>query len=111
MSILDEDFSRLFSLVSSLANVTAKNTEDITRIETSVQSLVNVTSIHQQTLELYQQRYEQDQQRYEQDQQRYEQDQQRFNAVLTEIQRQGDEIRGLQTENRRILDILINRTE
>jgi hypothetical protein len=104
MSVLDEDFSRLFSLVSSLANVTAKNTEDITRIETSVQSLVNVTSIHQQTLELYQQRYEQDQQRYEQDQQR-------FNAVLTEIQRQGDEIRGLQTENRRILDILINRTE
>jgi hypothetical protein len=97
MSILDEDFSRLFSLVSSLANVTAKNTEDITRIETSVQSLVNVTSIHQQTLELYQQRYEQDQQR--------------FNAVLTEIQRQGDEIRGLQTENRRILDILINRNE
>jgi hypothetical protein len=104
MSILDEDFSRLFSLVSSLANVTAKNTEDITRIEASVQSLVNVTSIHQQTLERYQQRYEQDQQRYEQDQQR-------FNAVLTEIQRQGDEIRGLQTENRRILDILINRNE
>jgi hypothetical protein len=102
MSTLDEDFSRLFSLVSSLATVTAKNTEDITRIEASVQSLVNVTSIHQQTLELYQQRYEQDQQRYEQDQQR-------FNAVLTEIQRQGDEIRGLQTENRRILDILINR--
>jgi two-component sensor histidine kinase len=97
MSILDEDFSRLFSLVSSLANVTAKNTEDITRIEAAVQSLVNVTSIHQQTLELYQQRYEQDQQR--------------FNAVLTEIQRQGDEIRGLQTENRRILDILINRNE
>jgi hypothetical protein len=80
MSTFDEDFSRLFSLVSSLANVTAKNTEDITRIETSVQSLVNVTSIHQQTLELYQQRYEQDQQR--------------FNAVLTEIQRQGDERRG-----------------
>jgi hypothetical protein len=104
MSILDEDFSRLFSLVSSLATVTAKNTEDITRIEASVQSLVNVTSIHQQTLELYQQRYEQDQQRYEQDQQR-------FNAVLIEIQRQGDEIRGLQTENRRILDILINRNE
>jgi hypothetical protein len=97
MSTLDEDFSRLFSLVSSLTTVTAKNTEDITRIEASVQSLVNVTSIHQQTLELYQQRYEQDQQR--------------FNAVLTEIQRQGDEIRGLQTENRRILDILINQNE
>jgi hypothetical protein len=97
MSTLDEDFSRLFSLVSSLTTVTAKNTEDITRIGASVQSLVNVTSIHQQTLELYQQRYEQDQQR--------------FNAVLTEIQRQGDEIRGLQTENRRILDILINQNE
>ena len=97
MTALEENFERLFSLVSSLATVTAKNTEDITRIETSVQSLVNVTTAHQQTLELYQQRYEQDQSR--------------FNAILTEIQRQGDEIRGLQTENRRILDILINQNE
>jgi hypothetical protein len=97
MGILDEDFSRLFGLVRSLATVTVKNIEDITRIKASVQSLVNVTSIHQQTPELYQQRYEQDQRH--------------FNAVLTEIQRQADERRGLQTENRRILDILINRNE
>jgi ABC-type transporter Mla subunit MlaD len=86
MTITEEDFSRLFSLVSSLADVTQENTEDITMLESSAQSLFNTATAHQQ-------------------------DQQHFNAVLTEIQRQGDEIRGLQTENRRILDILINRNE
>ena len=104
MANIEEDFSRLFSLVSSLAEITAKNTEDIGRTEAAVQSLVNVTSVHQQTLDLYQERHVQDQQR--------------FDAILLELRNQHAdiqeiqaEVRGLQTENRRILDQLINRND
>jgi hypothetical protein len=107
----EENFARLFNLVVSLAETTAKNTEDINRLEASVQGLVRVSTEHQDTLRLYQQRYEQDQQRYEQDQQRFNALLTSFDAVLARIDRQSDEIRGLQTENRRILDHLFNNEE
>jgi hypothetical protein len=37
--------------------------------------------------------------------------QQNFNAVISEIREIQNEVRGLQTENRRILDQLINRND
>ena len=77
----DEMLDRLVGAVNTLANVSEQNTQSIGRLERSVESLVNVS-----------------------------------HAVITELQRQGVEIRemqaevrGLQTENRRILDQLINR--
>jgi hypothetical protein len=73
---------RLVGTVSDLAGLTEQNTRSTGRLETSVESLVNVS-----------------------------------HAVITELQRQGVEIRemqaevrGLQTESRRILDQLINRS-
>lgn len=109
MSTIEEHFERLFSLIGGLASATAKNTEDISRLESSVQSLVSVATQHSQSLELFQQRFEIHQQQFEQHQQRFDEHQQRFDEVISEIRRQGDDIRGLQTENRRILDQLINR--
>jgi TolA-binding protein len=77
----DEMLDRLVGAVNTLANVSEQNTQSIGRLEGSVESLVNVS-----------------------------------HAVITELQRQGVEIRemqaevrGLQTENRRILDQLVNR--
>jgi hypothetical protein len=77
----DDMLDRLVGAVNTLANVSEQNTQSIGRLEESVESLVNVS-----------------------------------HAVITELQRQGVEIRemqaevrGLQTENRRILDQLINR--
>jgi hypothetical protein len=104
MSTIEENFERLFSLVSNLAEITVKNTGDITRIESSVQNLVSVSTAHQQTLELYQERYVQDQERFEAVLDRID----RNSADIKEMQA---EVRGLQTENCRILDRLINRNE
>ncbi len=79
----DDMLDRLVGTVNNLAKLTEENTRSIGRLETSVESLVNVS-----------------------------------HAVITELQRQGVEIRemqaevrGLQTENRRILDQLINRND
>ena len=79
----DDMLDRLVATVSHLAELTEQNTRSTGRLETSVESLVNVS-----------------------------------HAVITELQRQGIEIRemqaevrGLQTENRRILDQLINRND
>ena len=77
----DNMLDRLVSTVANLAELTEQNTRSIGRQDENIDRLVNVS-----------------------------------NAVITELQRQGDEIRemqaevrGLQTENRRILDQLINR--
>jgi hypothetical protein len=48
-----------------------------------IQALLNISQIHQQNVEL----------------------------VVTDIREMQAEVRGLQTENRRILDLLINRNE
>lgn len=79
----DDRLDRLVGTVTNLAELSEQNTRSIGRLETSIESLVNVS-----------------------------------HAVITELQRQGVEIRemqaevrGLQTENRRILDQLINRNE
>jgi TolA-binding protein len=78
----DEMLDRLVSTVSNIANLTEQSTRSILQLDNNVDRLVNVS-----------------------------------NAVITELQRQGEEIRemqaevrGLQTENRRILDQLINRS-
>lgn len=77
----DNMLDRLVSTVANLAELTEQNTRSIGRQDENIDRLVNVS-----------------------------------NAVITELQRQGEEIRemqaevrGLQTENRRILDQLINR--
>jgi TolA-binding protein len=77
----DEMLDRLVSTVASIADLTEQNTRSILQLDNNVDRLVNVS-----------------------------------NAVITELQSQGEEIRemqaevrGLQTENRRILDQLINR--
>jgi TolA-binding protein len=77
----DEMLDRLVSTVSNIADLTEQNTRSILQLDNNVDRLVNVS-----------------------------------NAVITELQRQGEEIRemqaevrGLQTENRCILDQLINR--
>lgn len=77
----DDMLDRLVGSVNTLASVCEQNTHSIGRLEGSVESLVNVS-----------------------------------HAIITELQRQGveiremqSEVRGLQTENRRILDQLINR--
>jgi hypothetical protein len=77
----DEMLDRLVSTVANIANLTEQNTRSILQLDNNAERLVNVS-----------------------------------NAVITELQRQGEEIRemqaevrGFQTENRRILDQLINR--
>jgi hypothetical protein len=86
----DDMLDRLVGSVSNLIDLSEQNTRSISRLETSVESLVNVAQIHQQN----------------------------FEVIFTELQRQGAdiqemqaEVRGLQTENRRILDQLINRND
>jgi hypothetical protein len=53
------------------------------RNNSDIQALLNISQIHQQNIEL----------------------------VVTDIREMQAEVRGLQTENRRILDLLINRNE
>jgi TolA-binding protein len=79
----DEMLDRLVSTVANIADLTEQNTRSILQLDNNVDRLVNVS-----------------------------------NAVITELQRQGEEIRemqaevrGLQTENRHILDQLINRND
>jgi hypothetical protein len=84
----DDMLDRLVGSVASLAELSDQNIRSMSRLETSVESLVNVAQQHQQNFEM----------------------------IFIELQRQGSdiremqaEVRGLQTENRRILDQLINR--
>jgi uncharacterized protein YoxC len=79
----DEMLDRLVGAVNTLADVSQGNTRDTSELKSSVQSLVNVVQIHQQNMEM----------------------------VITRIDEMQSEVRGLQTENRRILDQLINREE
>jgi ABC-type transporter Mla subunit MlaD len=109
MSTIDERLDRLVSttefhtgMIANLATLTEDNTRQIADLRLSISSLVNVAEQHQQSLEVHQYSFEQHQRNFEQHQQS-------IDAAIAEIQRMGDEIRGLQTENRRILDQLINR--
>ncbi len=79
--MLDRLASTTTRVITHLTDLTEKNTQDISRLESSVERLVSVTQ-----------------------------------TAVIELQRQGEdiremqaEVRGLQTENRRILDQLINR--
>jgi ABC-type transporter Mla subunit MlaD len=77
----DEMLDRLVGSINTLADVAEQNTRDISELKSSANSLLNVAQIHQQNFEI----------------------------VIGEIQEIQNEVRGLQTENRRILDQLINR--
>jgi ABC-type transporter Mla subunit MlaD len=77
----DEMLDRLVGSINTLADVAEQNTRDISELKSSANSLLNVAQIHQQNFEI----------------------------VIGEIQEMQAEVRGLQTENRRILDQLINR--
>jgi chromosome segregation ATPase len=104
MSTLDERLERLVAIteynvqqISGLRSTTEnhtdqiiENTRQISDLRSSVASLVQVSERQQETLNVYRQNFE---------------------AVMGRLQQVGDEIRGLQTENRRILDQLINRGE
>jgi ABC-type transporter Mla subunit MlaD len=80
---IDQQIERLLSAVSTLADVSQRNSQNISR-------LANIAELHQRTSDMHQQN---------------------FNAVLGEIREMQAEVRGLQTENRRILDQLLNRTD
>jgi ABC-type transporter Mla subunit MlaD len=84
----DDMLDRLVGAVSSLSDLSEQNTRDISTLGQSVNRLASVAELHQQTLDMQQQN---------------------FNAVIAEIREIQSEVRGLQTENRRILDQLINR--
>jgi spore coat protein CotH len=93
--MLDRFASTVTRTLTNLTDLTEQNTHSITRLENNVDRLLNISTQHQQSIEVHQQR---------------------FDAVINELQRQGEDIRemqsevkGLQTENRRILDQLINR--
>jgi ABC-type transporter Mla subunit MlaD len=77
----DEMLDRLVGSINTLVDVSERNTRDISELKSSVDGLLNVAQIHQQS----------------------------FEVVITEIREMQAEVRGLQTENRRILDQLINR--
>jgi ABC-type transporter Mla subunit MlaD len=77
----DEMLDRLVGSINTLADVAEQNTRDISELKSSANSLLSVAQIHQQNFEI----------------------------VIGEIQEIQAEVRGLQTENRRILDQLINR--
>jgi hypothetical protein len=104
MSTLDERLERLVAIakynvqpISGFKSTTethsdpiVENTRQISDLRSSVASLVQVSERHQEILDVYRQNFE---------------------AAIGRLQQMGDEIRGLQTENRRILDHLINRGE
>jgi ABC-type transporter Mla subunit MlaD len=77
----DDMLDRLVESINTLADVSERDAEGVNRLS-------NIAERHQQTLEMHQQN---------------------FNAVIGEIREIQAEVRGLQTENRRILDQLINR--
>ncbi len=79
----DEMLDRLVGTVNTLADVAERNTRDISELKSSTEGLLNVAQIHQQNFEI----------------------------VIGQIQEMQAEVRGLQTENRRILDQLINRND
>ncbi len=111
MSTLDERLERLVAIteynvqqISGLRSTTethsdqiVENTRQISDLRSSVASLAQVSERHQETIDLHRQTLEVYRQNFE--------------AVIGQLQQVGDEIRGLQTENRRILDQLINRGE
>jgi hypothetical protein len=94
---------------TGIAAISEENTRQISELRSSIASLLNVGVQHQQSIELQHQSLEFHQQSIERHQQFMELQQQNFNEAIARIDRMGDELRGLQTENRRILDRLINR--
>jgi ABC-type transporter Mla subunit MlaD len=88
--MLDRLASTTTRLLTNITTISEQNARDISRLEGSVERLANIAEVHQQTLEMHQQN---------------------FNAVLGEMREIQVEVRGLQTENRRILDQMINRND
>ncbi len=88
--MLDRLASTTTRILTSVTDLSEQNTRDISRLESSIERLANIAEVHQQTLDLHQQN---------------------FNAVIGEMREMQAEVRGLQTEDRRILDQLINRND
>jgi hypothetical protein len=84
--MLDRLASTTTGLLTSVTDLSEQNTRDISHLRSSIERLANIAEVHQQTLDLHQQN---------------------FNAVIGEMREMQAEVRGLQTENRRILDQLI----
>jgi methyl-accepting chemotaxis protein len=95
--MLDRWVSSVTSTMTQLTDLTEVNTRSIADLGASVQRLTNLSEHHQTDLEQLVQITAQ-----------YEE---RFDRILTRIDEMQSEVRGLQTENRRILDQLINREE
>jgi hypothetical protein len=79
--MLDRFASTMTSTLINLVDLTVQNTRDISSLKSSVEGLVNLAQINQQNVEM----------------------------VIRRIDEMQSEVRSLQTENRRILDQLINR--
>jgi hypothetical protein len=79
--MLDRFASTMTSTLINLVDLTVQNTRDISSLKSSVEGLVNLAQINQQNVEM----------------------------VIRQIDEMQSEVRSLQTENRRILDQLINR--
>jgi ABC-type transporter Mla subunit MlaD len=100
--MLDRWVSSVTSTMTQLTDLTEVNTRSIGDLGASVQRLTNLSEHHQTDLE-------QLVTVSAQHQVSLEQNEERFDRILTRIDEMQSEVRGLQTENRRILDQLINR--
>jgi chromosome segregation ATPase len=85
-----QQISGLRSTTETHSDQIVENTRQMSDLRSSAASLLQVSERQQETLSVYRQNFE---------------------AVMGRLQQVGYEIRGLQTENRRILDQLINRGE
>jgi ABC-type transporter Mla subunit MlaD len=113
MSTIDERLERLVAIteynvqqISGLRSTTethseqiAESTRQISDLRSSVASLVQIAARQGETLEVHRQTLEVHRQTLEVYRQNFE-------AVIARIDQNSAEIRGLQTENRRILDHL-----
>jgi uncharacterized phage infection (PIP) family protein YhgE len=107
--MLDRWVSSVTSTMTQLTDLTEVNTRSIADLGASVQRLTNLSEHHQTNLEQLVTVSAQNQVSIEQLVQLTAQHEERFDRVLTRIDEMQSEVRGLQTENRRILDQLINR--
>lgn len=99
--MLDRLASTTTRILTSVTDLSEQNTRDISRLGSSIERLANIAEVHQQTLDLHQQNFNAV----------IGEMRQNFNAVIGEMREMQAEVRGLQTENRRILDQLINRDD
>jgi uncharacterized coiled-coil DUF342 family protein len=127
MSTIDERLERLVAIteynvqqISDLRSTTeahsdqivenarqiVENTRQISDLRSSVASLVQIAARQGETLDMHRQTLDVHRQALDVHRQTLEVYRQNFEAVIARIDQNSAEIRGLQTENRRILDHL-----